>query len=277
MFTSTTVDTGVGSAGTTPSMPLVSRHVRQQITGAEYAARSCRINVGALPPQLQSPATTPEAPYDAPVRLSGNFRADSRVDAAVREAGAISRADLFRLAAALPEEPEDEQLRAFVVNVHAWSYGTIGFGYSQSKKVERARNLPYRGMLAARVLRSDGPTLAYASLYAGDITGSRGSLYVDGWGPALFTKYLYFADPQNQPGASRTRPTALILDRAVAAGLNAIVPAKPLGAFGINGWTAPQYAFATALLVRLAEEASVGGVEVTPGMAEAAVSEFYRG
>ncbi|MCZ4499297.1 MAG: hypothetical protein JWQ74_1850 [Marmoricola sp.] len=259
------------------TMPLLPRQVRQQVIGAERAALSCRINRSALPPDLEAADRRADDLLHAPVQLSTHFRKDERLDSQAREAGTISRADVLRIAAALPAEPSDDALRTFLVNVHAWSYGPVGFGYSQTMKVQAALNLAQHSASAGRALRSLGPTAAYASLYNGEETGSRGLLRVDGWGPALFTKYLYFIDPQNQPDTLRTRPTALILDRTVAVAVNSIVPFKPLGAFGLNGWTAPQYAFYTALMARIAGELSTPTTTVGPWMVEAAISEHYRG
>ena len=257
-------------------MPLISRDLRQEIAGAEVLAKTCRIDTGALPPASAWKSSAVLDTFDAPVRVSATFRADERLLESARKAGVISRSDLLDVAAGLGDKPSEDELRSFVLNVHAWGYGTVGFGYSRALKVDGARNVVYRSTLAAQALVAGGPAPGYLALHNSARAGGTTAQHVERWGPVLFTKYLYFRDPLNQPGVRPDRATALPMDRHLAAAMNTLVPSKPLGWFALSTWTAPQYAFCTSMVHRLATQLSTPELTLTPGMVEAVLVEHYR-
>ena len=256
----------------------MSPDMRNQVAVARQAATSCAIDETALP-WVGWTLTEFEGPFAQPIDIAETFLADERLASWGRTKRQLKRSDLFLMAARLPATVSPKEALTFAVNVNAWGFGTTGYGYSRTERIFD-RGDPQAGSKAAeaiRILRSEGPVEAYFFLYnkSGNDSGATG--HVRNWGPAFFTKFLYFADPGNQPTAEPGRPTALVLDQFLAQAVNAIVPSQPMGEFATNGWTTPQYAFYLSLLRRLARSASTPTSDVSAGMIEAALFSHFAG
>jgi hypothetical protein len=181
--------------------------------------------------------------------------------------GRMQRSLLFDLASRLSEAPDAHELRHLVVNVNAWGYGTSGYAEHRTRVVvnnqgdmdgtshafatsaRSALNM-LRGQVALADL--DPAVAAYHFL------NNRSGGHVLNWGPAFFTKFLYFADLRNQRGGPGG---ALILDAIMAGHVRRLVPALGrsgrVRVFGKNAWTTPQYAFYLALIRHIAEAVAV--------------------
>lgn len=130
--------------------------------------------------------------------------------ASVRETGCITRGDVLTVAAQ-PETPESNWQLWLAVFV--WGFGTVGYAPARLGKITALT--PPRGLaewvhLARQALPAPegGPIAAYDVLRG---TGTASS--ARGWGPAFFTKLLYFADARRQQSQ---RPRALVLDNLLA-------------------------------------------------------------
>ncbi|MFD3538682.1 hypothetical protein ACFWUQ_04185 [Streptomyces sp. NPDC058662] len=132
-----------------------------------------------------------------------------------------------------------EWARALVAS-YVWGQGRTGYGPHRLRAVLAEPNLSDVLARAGTALRSEGAVEAYRLL----------SGAVRGWGPAFFTKYLYFLSvATDAPGT----PRALILDQRVArvlraratrVGLDAEVASAPDTAawtWSDAGWTAHRY------------------------------------
>ncbi|HWB34565.1 MAG TPA: hypothetical protein VHA75_00925, partial [Rugosimonospora sp.] len=94
--------------------------------------------------------------------------------------------------------------------VNAWGYGLAGYAAARTRAVVKAEDHRSEFITSASralaILRDAGAVPAYYFLL------NRSTGHVSSWGPAFFTKFLYFADPRNQPGGSGG---ALILDQVM--------------------------------------------------------------
>lgn len=168
----------------------------------------------------------------------------------------IRRQDLFALAATLDDRPSEPELVRFVVNVNAWGYGTSGYAEYRTRTVLGDPDSPRREQFVASalqglaILREHGPVAAYYWFN----NGNQG--HVPSWGPAFFTKFLYFADPRNQPDKPGG---ALILDQRIDQRVHEFVAGDtPLWPRHRRGtWRTPHYASYLALLQRFAEHTGV--------------------
>lgn len=259
---------GIGSA--------LSLDMRNKVAEARRQAQDCEINEAALP---WGPGTSQDfaKAFDSPIRVVKPFLADKRLATSVASTGRVCRSDLFAIAAPMTEELSPREAVAFAVNVNAWGYGPTGYGYSRTRKTFDYGDAEAgtRAAEAIRILRACGPAAAYHYLYNKGANESGATGHVRNWGPAFFTKFLYFADPGNQPAAKPEHPTALVLDQFLAAAVNTLTPTHPVGKFKKNGWTTPQYAFYISLLNRLASDVSTDTEPVSGGMVEAVLFKRY--
>ena len=109
----------------------------------------------------------------------------------------------------------------------SWPGGTGGSGYGPYRVRRVLSSVPDPGarlQAAAGELARGGPTSAYALL------GDSGVPRLPGLGPAFGTKFLFFCSPP-------TSPTALILDRLVAAWLRANTGLR----LNETRWSVPAY------------------------------------
>jgi len=251
---------------------LLADDLVERIHDAEEAARDCHLATDAL---RAAESWRDDGEFQRSLRVSKGFIEGGQpwnhlVVETVRRDHAIRRSDVFEVASRLPSGALDEQQAAeLLVNVNAWGYNRTGYGAWRTKELLAQPGFPRSATRALDILRTAGPAVAYYFLYNSAKDGSRDEGHVQGWGPAFFTKFLYFADPENQPRAVRSRPTALILDVYMARAVNRTAPSKPLGHFRDNGWTTPQYAFYITLLDRLATEQRSSDNALTPGIVEA--------
>lgn len=188
--------------------------------------------------------------YDFGVTLARSLEAHSEPR--------IRREDLFTLAAGLGEPPAETDLVEFVVNVNAWGYGTTGYGRSRTRIVvgspgnDTRKRFVNSAQHAIALLRRYGPVSAYYWLH------NRTQGHVLWWGPAFFTKFLYFADLRNQPGEPGG---ALILDQRLDSQVRQLLidpdgrrwPTSRRGA-----WRTPDYAMYLQLLRLIGEREGVG-------------------
>lgn len=128
-----------------------------------------------------------------------------RIPAPLTEATAISRGDVFDLAAA-------SDLTAVFAASFLWGSGDAGYGPHRLREIVDSTDGRLSELLAAAVAAAVEDIIAgYAMLYGGYDYKTRTSpntapwTRIDGFGPAFFTKFLYF-----------TTPGALILDRVLA-------------------------------------------------------------
>jgi len=117
----------------------------------------------------------------------------------------ISRGDGFAIAAWPADDDTNWQLfcTSFV-----FGYGPSGIGPARLERVlRRTQPADICAVIAEarRQLKKCGPLSAYGYLRGKDMGGM-----VSYWGPAFFTKFLYFADTPGEPGS------ALILDNQTA-------------------------------------------------------------
>lgn len=119
-----------------------------------------------------------------------------------REGARMRRQELFSLAAELGQTPSRDALVDFVVNVNAWGYGSAGYAVARTRDVvaHHGNGFNESARRALEILRMEGAAPAYYFL------NNRSAGHVYRWGPAFFTKFLYFADPRNQPGGPGRSP-----------------------------------------------------------------------
>jgi hypothetical protein len=190
-----------------------------------------------------------EHEFDRHVPLGRAWLDDDRLDRDVRRRGYLSRRDVFRLVGDLLSDWE----RVLVV-VNAWGYGKrASYGpYRTAVVLAQSERFAAASSEAHRLLRAKGVEEAFYFL--------NNDGHVPGWGPAFFTKFLYFVgEPQTTQ--------ALILDARLAEAVHRIVPGS---SFRSAGWTTPQYAFYVALMQRIAAM-----FEVTPDEAEATLFAHF--
>jgi hypothetical protein len=177
-------------------------------------------------------------------------------------ARSISRGDVFEIAA----EPDDADghWRLFCAS-NIWGRPSNGFGTTRFERI--IRETPHeqlstviaeaRGRLAAC-----GPLSAYAYL-----RGTGSACTVPHWGPAFFTKLLYFAHTGSAPGS------ALILDNLMATAVAAIsgLPNFVNRRGGSRRWTKYRYGVYLAWMNQVAVEQGV-----SPDFLEYALFEDER-
>lgn len=174
----------------------------------------------------------------------------------------ISRGDVFEVAAEQPST--DASWRLFCLS-YIWGSGVTGYGSARFERIIR-RTPPAQLSAAANEARcrlaACGPLSAYAYL-----RGTGSACTVPHWGPAFFTKFLYFADAGSVPGS------ALILDNLTATAVGAIsgLPNFVNRRGGSVRWTAYRYGVYLAWMKLVAAEQ-----EVKPDFLEYALFEDER-
>lgn len=125
---------------------------------------------------------------------------------------------------------------------NAWGYGPAGYGVTRHNRIASAPGTADRLQTAVTILDDAGPVPAYYYL------NNRSSGHIRGFGPAFFTKFLYFADCAHplQPRG------ALILDAVLAAQVKSL--AGPVAFPRRAGWLTRDYSFYLALMGRMALE-----------------------
>jgi hypothetical protein len=148
----------------------------------------------------------------------------------------ISRADVYSVARRV--EAGEFRAEDLFAATYAWGQGTSGYGPFRLQQIlTKAGPAAVRRSLerAIETLRADGPVAAYGWLAGrngatGLKTADSGHLLY--WGPAFFTKFLYFA---STPGGHE----ALILDAVLA---RKIAHLSGLPHFSKSGWSPYRYA-----------------------------------
>lgn len=165
----------------------------------------------------------------------------------------MRRQDVFGLVPEMSDGPTEESVKDFVVNVNAWGYGDAGYaGHRTEAVVTEAAFEASAGGALARLNQAVGPDEYPWELDAYFFLLNNVG-HVDGWGPAFFTKFLYFGDRRNQPGQAGG---ALILDQVMSERLRdlvvdtSVVPGRYR--FRSSRWTTPEYAFYLAIVRRVA-------------------------
>ena len=169
----------------------------------------------------------------------------------------ISRGDVFEIAA---EPVSAEGNWRLFCSSYIWGQGSNGYGRARIERI--IRTTPPQQLFAiiasARACLADcGPISAYASL-----RGTGSACTVPRWGPAFFTKLLYFADTSSAAGS------ALVLDNLTArvvanvSGLPHLVDRR-----GRSGrWTAYRYGVYLAWMTRVSAK-----LDVSPDLLEYAL------
>jgi hypothetical protein len=137
-------------------------------------------------------------------------RASALPERALRT-GCISRGDVFEIAAEL--DGTDPHWRLFCAS-NIWGRPSNGFGKAQFERIIRETPPEQLSTVIAEArgrLAACGPLSAYAYL-----RGTGSACTVPRWGPAFFSKLLYFAHTGSAPGS------ALILDNLTATAVAAI-------------------------------------------------------
>lgn len=204
---------------------LIDEEVRGDVRLAEDLARTCDIQQHVLDGVhwVDDPGRR--------VGLHPSWHTEPLLPAAVREAGRIGRADL---AAVASECRRAGAWAPLLAAANAWSYGESGYGHWRTRRTTQLPDVEVRLQAAVATLDADGPVDAYYQL------NNEGHLH--GWGPQLFTVFLHFAD-------DRRDGRAMILDGALAAAVNALVPDSDIGT---ADWGTAEYAFYLGLLHRIA-------------------------
>jgi hypothetical protein len=134
------------------------------------------------------------------------------IDGDLAEPGSITRAEVFAIAQGVAAATRP--LIDLFTGSYLWGMGTTGYGADRYRKIlDRAGERLEPSLASAwKLAQSDHPAFAYSWLFGGadrrerkpstDATTGR----LDGYGPAFFTKFLYFA----------SEGTALILDARLA-------------------------------------------------------------
>lgn len=127
------------------------------------------------------------------------------VPRALRDSASVSRGDVFDLAAS-------GDWQAVFAASFIWGTGRIGYGPHRYRQIVEGTGGRLNEMLTAAVEAARRDVIAgYAQFYGGHDPKQRAAANADGWsridnfGPAFFTKFLYF-----------TTPGALILDNVLA-------------------------------------------------------------
>lgn len=183
--------------------------------------------------------------------------------------GTISRADLTREGGALTPDSSDEELRAFLLLVNGWGFGSSGYGPWRTRQVLDSGRFPNSARKAIELLHGDAPDAALRAYFH---LNNRAHGRVSWWGPAFFTKFIAFADPANSSDLTN-RQGALILDRWMATAVRHIASHSE---FPLGGWTTPQYAYYLTLMSRLSESTTLRGA-ASPVAAERALFAWYAG
>ena len=176
--------------------------------------------------------------------------------------GFISRGDVFEIAAEL--DGADLLWHLFCAS-YIWGQGTNGYGKAKFEQIIQQTPPERLSTVIAEArdrLAACGPLSAYACL-----RGTGGACTVPRWGPAFFTKLLYFAHTGPAPGS------ALILDNLTATAVAAI---SGLANFvnkrgGSRRWTEYRYG---VYLAWMNQEAARQGV--SPDFLEYALFEDER-
>lgn len=206
---------------------MIAADVREEVAEAVELAQGCALDL-ELVARLQRELSAAVGHDDGAVRLSDHWRFEPRLRPDLRAGQQVSPADLVDIAGQCRRERRWVPL---MVAANAWGYGPAAFGHWRTQRITA---LPEAGLLlqaAVAVLDAHGPVAAYAYLH------DEG--HVHGWGPALFTRFLRFADVTG---------SAVVIDHATAAGVNALQDDVELGA---GEWSTAEYAFHHALLHRL--------------------------
>lgn len=178
---------------------------------------------------------------------------------AIGKDGRIRRSDLFALSDAA--DADDESLLSFLWHVLAWGTGTSA--RNNRRRIGSCREHVETLRHAFAAARHGEPREAYESLIR------RGGAVVPWFGPAFFTKFLYFA-------SESAEPRSLILDARVACSLYRLgwnmAPTYPTPTFSYN-WYTDTYASYCELLRDWSNQAN-GKAEahhLTPDMFERAL------
>jgi hypothetical protein len=135
----------------------------------------------------------------------------SVLPAHVLQAKCISRGDVFELAG--KPVGVDANWRLFLASF-IWGQGTNGYGKARLERIIDTTPPAHLSVVVAEArarLAACGPLSAYAYL-----RGTSTACTVPNWGPAFFTKLLYFAHSESAPGS------ALILDNLTATAVGEI-------------------------------------------------------
>ncbi|MGW4462974.1 8-oxoguanine DNA glycosylase OGG fold protein [Micromonospora sp. NPDC004704] len=147
-----------------------------------------------------------------PVGFSNSAWADSlgRLPGHVVNSGKISRGDVFDIAAEVRQHtrPATDLFTASFL----WGTGMTGYGASRHHDIaDTAGDRLEPALSSALAEAAEDPIAGYAALYGGDDRKTRARAFQAPWarihrfGPAFFTKFLYFSTPG-----------ALILDNVLA-------------------------------------------------------------
>lgn len=174
--------------------------------------------IAELRTQVQAKRTTlgPEGvrghrvPYN-PMRWAG------LIPAPLTKTTCISRGSVFDLAAT-------GELTAVFTASYLWGSGKTGYGPHRLRRIIDSNNGHLSELLAMAMSAAGKDVIAgYTKLYGGENYKTRAKpntepwTRIDGFGPAFFTKFLYF-----------TTPGALILDRVLARKVHSLCEMKHL-------------------------------------------------
>jgi hypothetical protein len=173
--------------------------------------------------------------------------------------GCISRGDVFEIAA-----QQDADWRLFCAS-YIWGQGRTGYGKARFEQIIQQTPPEQLSTVIAGArgrLAACGPLSAYACL-----RGTGSARTVPRWGPAFFTKLLYFAHTGPAPGS------ALILDNLTATAVAAItgLPNFVSRHSGSRRWTEYRYGVYLAWMNQVAAEQGV-----SPDFLEYALFEDER-
>lgn len=167
----------------------------------------------------------------------------------------ISRGDVFDMAA------HPRNLTSVFAASFIWGTGRIGYGPRRLSDIIEGAGGNLESSLAAAKAAADTDLIeGYATLYGGHDPKRRAAAQtppyarIDGYGPAFFTKFLYF-----------TTPGALILDNVLANAVYGLTKMPHLVARNGNPYAWSPYRYAVYLHWMNTTAASVG---VTPELLE---------
>jgi hypothetical protein len=180
----------------------------------------------------------------------------------VLQAKRISRGDVFELAG--KADSTDGNWHLFLAS-YIWGQGTNGYGKARLERIVRQTPPAQLSVVVDEArgrLTTRGPLGAYAYL-----RGTGGACTVPHWGPAFFTKLLYFADTGSAPGS------ALILDNLAATAVGEISGLRHFvnKRGGSVRWTEYRYGVYLAWMNLAAAE-----LDVAPDLLEYALFEGER-
>ena len=176
--------------------------------------------------------------------------------------GCISRGDVFEIAA----EPVSAEVNwRLFCSSYVWGQGSNGYGRARVERIIRTTTPEQLSAVIASArarLAACGPLSAYAYL-----RGAGSACTVPHWGPAFFTKLLYFADTPSAPGS------ALILDNLTATAVADIsgLPHLVNKRGGSGRWTEYRYGVYLAWMNLVAAK-----LDVSPDFLEYALFEEER-